>query len=65
MTLHFEINLEVYCLLLRLAGNSNTTIADVLRKGIALMYVAEVAHKRHQKLAVVDHNDEVVSLIKF
>lgn len=55
---------EAYKLVARLASLNDVSMADVLRRGIALMKVAADAQRKDRRLAVVDHNDQLVSEIK-
>lgn len=61
--LSLDLSEELNETLDRLAADSGTTKSDVLRKAIVLVEVAAQAKRKHQKLAIVDEEEQVVSRI--
>ena len=47
----------------QLAGNAHLTKSEILRRAIALMEVAAQAHKKGQKLALIDKDQQALTEI--
>jgi len=61
--LSLDLSQELNDTLDRLAAEGGTTKSELLRKAIALVDVATQAKRNHQKLAIVDEQQHVVSQI--
>lgn len=61
--LSLDLSQELNETLDRLAAEGGTTKSELLRKAIALVEVATQAKQKHQKLAIVDEHQQVVSQI--
>ncbi|MGH9957398.1 MAG: CopG family transcriptional regulator [Pyrinomonadaceae bacterium] len=61
--LSLDLSQELNETLDRLAAEGGTTKSELLRKAIALVDVATQAKQKHQKLAIVDEQEHVISQI--
>ncbi len=61
--LSLDLSRELNETLDRLASEGGTTKSELLRKAIALVDVAAQAKRKHQRLAIVDEHQHVVSQI--